>query len=205
MALQAPFPWFGGKRRIAHEVWHALGNVDLYVEPFFGSGAVLLSRPHAPQLETVNDFDGLLANFWRAIQHDPDAVAHHADWPCNEADLHARHLWLVGERVRITERLMGNAAWFDAQAAGWWVWGANNWIGSSWCSGDGPWQSHEGKLIDTRQLPHLSGGGAGNHPQAAAPFRGGRESPASCRACRMAFALIAKPINRAASLWELYT
>ena len=92
--MQSPFVWFCGKRKVAHIVWEALGNVDHFVEPFFGSGAVLLNRPHAAKCETVNDADGLLANFWRAVSLDPEAVAHHAANPVNEADLHARHLWL---------------------------------------------------------------------------------------------------------------
>ena len=36
-ALSAPFPWFGGKRKVAPEVWRRLGDVALYVEPFAGS------------------------------------------------------------------------------------------------------------------------------------------------------------------------
>lgn len=43
--LRAPFPWFGGKRKVAEEVWRRFGRVENYVEPFFGSGAVLLGRP----------------------------------------------------------------------------------------------------------------------------------------------------------------
>lgn len=39
--LQAPFPWFGGKRKVASEVWARFGRVDNYVEPFFGSGATM--------------------------------------------------------------------------------------------------------------------------------------------------------------------
>ena len=69
---------------MAHVVWAALGDVAHYVEPFFGSGAVMLNRPHSPNCETINDADGLLANFWRAIQHDPAEVARHADNPVNE-------------------------------------------------------------------------------------------------------------------------
>lgn len=156
MSIEAPFPWFGGKRDVAPQVWEALGNVAHYVEPFFGSGAVLLQRPHSAKFETVNDMDGLLANFWRAVRDDPQAVADHADWPCNEADLHARHVWLVGQRERLTERLMGDADFFDPRAAGWWVWGSCNWIGSGWCSGQGPWISLDGELKDVRQLPRLS-------------------------------------------------
>lgn len=66
--MQAPFPWFGGKRRVASEVWTRFGAVDNYVEPFFGSGAVLLGRPTPfDGTETVNDLDGYVANFWRAV------------------------------------------------------------------------------------------------------------------------------------------
>jgi len=156
--LDAPFPWFGGKSAVAGQVWTALGNVSHYVEPFFGSGAVLLQRPHAAKFETINDLDGMVANFWRATRAAPEAVADHADWPCNEADLHARHLWLIGQRESLTERLMGDAEWFDAKAAGWWLWGACNWIGSGWCSGKGPWISLDGVMTDSRKLPHLSEG-----------------------------------------------
>ena len=124
--LVAPFPYFGGKRRVAAEVWSRFGNVRSYVEPFFGSGAVLLARPTPfSGVETVNDKDGLLCNFWRAVQADPAAVAHHADWPVSECDLTARHLWLVERRESITERLCADPEWFDAKAAGWWAWASS--------------------------------------------------------------------------------
>ena len=42
MTLKAPFPYFGGKSRVAHEVWHRLGDVTNFIEPFCGSAAVLL-------------------------------------------------------------------------------------------------------------------------------------------------------------------
>jgi hypothetical protein len=161
-----PFPWFGGKSPVADLVWSALGDVANYVEPFCGSCAVLMLRPGgAGHIEIVNDADGLLANFWRALQKDSDAVAEAADNPVNEADLHARHLWLLGEKPRITERLMGDPEFFDAKAAGWWCWGQCCWIGSGWCSGNGPWTSEDGEFVlgnpgkgVNRQLPHLGPG-----------------------------------------------
>ena len=42
--MKAPFPWFGGKSRVAHLGWDRIGNVPNYVEPFFGSGAVVSAR-----------------------------------------------------------------------------------------------------------------------------------------------------------------
>lgn len=163
--MKAPFPYFGSKSRVAGIVWERFGEVKNYVEPFCGSAAVLLARPDEPEgvsrTETVNDADGLLANFWRAMVHDPDAVAHYADWPVNEADLHARHLWMVGQRDDLTARLMGDPDWFDAKAAGWWVWGISAWIGGGWCSGEGPWQSVDGIIADVRKPPNPGNAGQG--------------------------------------------
>ncbi len=172
-ALRAPFPWFGGKSRAADLVWRALGDVANYVEPFAGSAAVLLARPHVGRCETINDADGMVANFWRAVTAAPDDVARHADWPVNEADLHARHAWLIARRESLTERLIADPEWFDARIAGWWCWGACAWIGDGWCSAPSrkiPNISTEGRGVHgpSRQLPHLSHTGMGVH----APRRG---------------------------------
>ena len=156
--MAAPFPWFGGKSGACKEVWVAFGDIDNYVEPFAGSAAMLLGAPDGKRVETINDADGFVANFWRAISQDPEAVAHHADWPCNENDLFARHSWLVRQAAELTERLHADPEWFDARIAGWWCWGACNWIGSGWCSGDGPWVHDGDGIVDARKLPHLSAG-----------------------------------------------
>lgn len=171
--LKAPFPWFGGKSRAATLIWAALGNVRNYCEPFFGSGAVLLGRPTRPYIETVNDRDGFLCNFWRALQADPEGVAYYADAPPNENDLHARHAWLLARRATLVARLEGDPAFADPQIAGWWVWGLCLWIGSGFCSGKGPWHVVDGLLQDTRsdgqgikrQRPHLGNAGQGVHRQ----------------------------------------
>ena len=170
MTLQAPFPWFGGKSRVADLVWKRFGDTPNYVEPFFGSGAVLLKRPHAPKIETVNDLDGYVANAWRAIKNAPDEVAHYADNPVVECDMHARHIWLRGKREELNDRLSADMDYYDAKIAGWWIWGMAVWIGSGWCgdSGRGPWVVEDGKLVKQsrgqgvkRQLPHLGNAGQG--------------------------------------------
>jgi site-specific DNA-adenine methylase len=157
-----PFPWFGGKSKIAPEVWRRFGTVRNYVEPFAGSMAMLFLRP-GPIIgtETVNDADGFLANFWRATLHAPDQVACWADSPVNENDLHARHHWLKDRRSELTYKLEGDPDYFDAKIAGWWVWGQCCWIGSGWCdeSRSGPWSVVE--IDGDRQLVHLGNAGQG--------------------------------------------
>ena len=164
--LAAPFPYFGGKSGACEQVWQAFGAVDNYVEAFAGSAAMLLGAPDGKRIATINDADGFVANFWRAIAQDPEAVAHHADWPCNEVDLFSRHSWLVRQTGTLTERLHADPEWFDAKIAGWWCWGACNWIGSGWCSGTGPWIHDGEKIVDSRKLPHLGDAGKG-HPRRA--------------------------------------
>jgi site-specific DNA-adenine methylase len=150
MSLRAPFPWFGGKSRVAPLVWQRFGDVPNYVEPFAGSLAVLLGRPHAPGTETVNDLDTYLSNFWRAVSAEPEAVAAFADWPVNEADLLARHEWLLSnDGFRAAMRT--NPDHYDVKVAGWWLWGICSWIGSGWCR------------VRSQQLPHLGNAGRGIH------------------------------------------
>ena len=161
MTLKAPFPYFGGKSRVAPIVWDAFGGVRNYVEPFFGSGAVLLARPdwQPGMTETVNDMDGYLCNFWRAIQYDPEQTAHYADWPVSELDLHARHKWLIEKKPEV-ERLRSEPDYFDAKIAGYWVWGLCAWIGVGWTVATAkqlPHLGNAGRGIN-RRLPHLSGG-----------------------------------------------
>lgn len=165
MTLKAPFPWFGGKSKVSALVWQALGDVEHYIEPFAGSLAVLLGRPTEPRIETVNDKDHYIVNFWRALQHAPDEVAYYANNPVNEADLTARHIWLVNQGQDRISRILGDPNYYDAKVAGWWVWGICCWIGSGWCSGSGPWSSEDGQLVHlgagrgvNRQLVHLGAG-----------------------------------------------
>lgn len=171
--MKAPFIYFGGKSRVAQAVWERLGDTPNYVEPFAGSLAVLLARPDShhwwDRIETVNDADGLVSNFWRATQADPDGVAHWADWIVSENDLHARHAWLVGQRESLQARLEGDPDYYDAKVAGWWLWGICIWIGGGWCSGKGPWHVHDGQMVKegssasgiNRRRPHLGNAGQG--------------------------------------------
>lgn len=182
--LKAPFPAFGGKSRVAAEVWQRFGDVRNYVEPFAFSCAVLLNRPGgAGPIETVNDLNSYVANFWRAVQHDPAAVALHADYPVIEDDLHARHRWLVtsDEAQHKLARVRQDPEFFDAKIAGWWCWGACCWIGTGWCDEthrnassesrpvlrDGSWQGVTSRGL-SEQLPQIGAAfGAGCVPEAS--------------------------------------
>ena len=67
------FGWYGGK--FSHLDWllPLLPTCHHYCEPFAGSAAVLLNRPSSP-VETYNDVDGEVVNFFRVLRDRKDAL-----------------------------------------------------------------------------------------------------------------------------------
>lgn len=147
IALRSPFQWFGSKRKIAALIWERFGDVNNYIEPFAGSLAVLLRAPYVPHYATVNDANGFICNFWRAIRAAPDEVAKYVDWPINEIDMVARFLWLKSKRQDLTNRLMVDPDYYDAEIAGWWCWGVCCSIANN-TETAGPWRiSDDGSCL----------------------------------------------------------
>ena len=67
------FGWYGGK--FSHLDWllPLLPECHHYCEPFAGSGAVLINRVPAP-VETYNDLDGEVVNFFRVLRDQHQAL-----------------------------------------------------------------------------------------------------------------------------------
>ena len=166
MTLKAPFPYFGGKTQAAEQVWSLLGDVKNYVEPFAGSAAILLARPTGFKgPETLNDFSCLLVNAWRAIKSDPAGLATLMVGPVCEVNTEAEHAALMRSSDGLRTRL-GDPEAFDVTLAAYWIRGANEWIGSGWASGEGPWSwTREGGWQKHRKLPHLGNAGTGINRQ----------------------------------------
>ena len=173
---KAPVPWYGGKRQAAPRVWALLGDVAHYVEPFCGTMAVLLERPHPCNRpyssETVNDQDGLLINAWRSIQWHPDATAEACSWPVSEVCKQARQAALLEYKASgILDLLAGSPEWCDPQMGGWWLYAVCCQIGAF--HGVGPWTADPvtGRLVKRgtrepgvwRTRPHLTDDGQGVH------------------------------------------
>ena len=162
--LRAPFPYAGGKSKWAAEVWRRLGSDNaVYLEPFCGSAAILLANPRPCRREVICDLSPHIVNFWRAVKHDPEAVAFHADYPTIHADLHARNIYLAKWAVDNDQRVFDDAQWFDAKAAGWWAWGKSHWIGAMYPSVA---IADDGRLYDYRREGPEAGcsDGAGKVP-----------------------------------------
>jgi len=67
------FGWYGGKYSHLDWLLPLLPPCHHYCEPFGGSAAVLLNRPPSP-VETYNDLDGEVVNFFRVLRDDKDRL-----------------------------------------------------------------------------------------------------------------------------------
>ena len=67
------FGWYGGKYSHLNWLLPLLPRSKHYCEPFGGSAAVLLNR-HPSEVETYNDIDGEIANFFRVLRDNKDEL-----------------------------------------------------------------------------------------------------------------------------------
>jgi DNA adenine methylase len=72
--VKPPFPYFGSKQTLAPAIADLFPAHGHYVEPYGGSLAVLLAKKPSA-METVNDLDGDLVNFWRQLREQPSDLA----------------------------------------------------------------------------------------------------------------------------------
>lgn len=64
----SPLRYLGGKAKLASWLLDKFPPHEIYIEPFCGSAAVLLSKSPAP-VEIINDLNGDVVNFFRILRH----------------------------------------------------------------------------------------------------------------------------------------
>jgi DNA adenine methylase len=81
--------WYGGKWDLGNWIIPFFPLHDHYVEPCFGAGSVLLQKPQV-KLETVNDLNGRLVNYFRVLRDRPADLIRLLDltpWASDEYEL----------------------------------------------------------------------------------------------------------------------
>ena len=72
--MRTPLTYYGGKQMLARQIVEMMPPHRSYLEPFAGGAAVLFAKPPAER-ETINDLDGTVMRFWRALRERPDDLA----------------------------------------------------------------------------------------------------------------------------------
>lgn len=77
MTIKNPaLKYYGGKFRLAAWILKYFPKHNHYVEPFGGGASVLLQKEPSP-LETYNDRDRNVVNFFRVLRHETDELVRH--------------------------------------------------------------------------------------------------------------------------------
>lgn len=127
--MRTPLTYYGGKQRLAGQIVALMPQHRVYLEPFAGGAAVFFAKPRAER-ETLNDVDGLLVRFWRALRDRPDELAAAvAQTPYSRAEWmeHSRAHWRpdadagdVDDDVEAARRLLVSIDQsFSRQECGW--------------------------------------------------------------------------------------
>lgn len=77
--MNAIIKYPGSKWSIADWIIEHFPKHHSYLEPFFGSGAVLFQKSRSA-IETINDLDGDVVNFFEWVKRDPERLANEIYW-----------------------------------------------------------------------------------------------------------------------------
>lgn len=72
--MTATIKYPGSKWKMAQWIISKFPEHHSYLEPFFGSGAVLFTKPRS-NIETINDLDGEVVNFFEILRNRPEELA----------------------------------------------------------------------------------------------------------------------------------
>lgn len=76
--MKPPFAYYGGKMGMAERIIDLMPPHRVYIEPFFGSGAVFFAKQPAV-CEIINDLDAGVVTFFKVLRERPDEL----EWACS--------------------------------------------------------------------------------------------------------------------------
>jgi site-specific DNA-adenine methylase len=114
------FPYVGGKYLVAPKINRRFGEIDTRIDAFTGSSSWILASPPV-KYEIVNDLDGYVVNYLRAVKYAPDEIARHLDFPRAELELIAYHHYTRDKFTELVARLGGDPEYYDPVIAARWA------------------------------------------------------------------------------------
>jgi hypothetical protein len=149
------FPYIGGKYTVAPEINRRFGAIDTRIDAFTGSSSwILASEP--VRYEIVNDLDGYVVNYLRAIKYAPEEVARHLDFPRAELELIAYHHYTRDKLPELVARLGGDPDYYDPVIAARWAYVMAYKLDPSLLK-PGGWLTRDGRLVYERGVGRIRG------------------------------------------------
>lgn len=138
--LRTPISYYGGKQQMLRHILPLIPEHQIYIEPFFGGGAVFWAKEPA-KIEIINDVSAHVINFYKQLQSNYKELKKLID-----QSLHSRDVYKVALVIYHSPHL------FDEVRRAWAFWITTNMgftriIGSWGYSKDGKME----RYIDTRK------------------------------------------------------
>jgi len=142
------FPYVGGKYLVATEINRRFDAIDTRIDAFTGSSSWILASEPA-KYEIVNDLDGYVVNYLRAVKYAPEEVARHLDFPRAELELVARHHYVRDKLPELVAKLGGDPDYCDPILAARWAYVMAHSLMHEYKSAGG-WSVRDGRLVYER-------------------------------------------------------
>ncbi len=76
--MKTPISYYGGKQSLLKHILPLIPEHRIYVEPFFGGGAVFFAKEPA-KVEVINDHNAMVVNFFEQLKTNFDELKHMID------------------------------------------------------------------------------------------------------------------------------
>lgn len=111
-ALKTPIAYYGGKQNMARHILPMIPKHSVYIEPFFGGGAIFWRKPISPY-EIVNDTNNRLITFYTVLRDEFDELAQLIDATFHSRTQH-KEAASVYDSVNEADVRMAWAVWVQA-------------------------------------------------------------------------------------------
>ncbi|MBC2266160.1 DNA adenine methylase [Listeria booriae] len=95
----------GSKWNMASWIIDHMPKHDVYLEPFFGSGAVFFNKERA-KIETINDIDSRIVNLFQVIRDNPEALSNAIEYTLLSREEHQLSFADEGDSVERARRFL---------------------------------------------------------------------------------------------------
>lgn len=121
--LKTPISYYGGKQSMLKHILPLIPEHDVYVEPFFGGGAVFWGKEPI-KAEIINDYNGLVMNFYEQLKTNFDELKKFIDATPYSRDAYAKAMVVYKNSYMFKPVVKAWAFWIGT------VQGFSNQIGS---------------------------------------------------------------------------
>lgn len=103
--MKTPISYYGGKQKMLEYILPLIPKHNVYVEPFFGGGAVFFAKPPS-KIEFINDLDDRVVNFYFVLKTKFNELKQMAD-----ASLHSDYWYNKSKEI------LNNKSYSDVERA----------------------------------------------------------------------------------------